>query len=144
MRKIFALLIFVCLILSSCSIDWNDEKDNKIAELEKQLKDDAFIKNQECAKLRKEVLSTLSTEYIEGMVKITDSFYSKKTNSCLYRAGLYKDVLEEGYFNDLISERIYDYFSNKNIVIYSNESQKIEYVTNEDFNKLEEKIKELK
>jgi hypothetical protein len=31
------LLIIPLILLSSCSIDWNDEKDKKIAELEKQV-----------------------------------------------------------------------------------------------------------
>ncbi len=37
MKKIFALLITLSLLLSSCSIDWNDEKDKKISGLEKQV-----------------------------------------------------------------------------------------------------------
>jgi len=44
-------------VLSSCSIDWNDEKDKKITELEnkveeiiKEKESDLFNKKQECKK----------------------------------------------------------------------------------------------
>lgn len=47
MKKL-TLLLIPLLLLSSCSIDWNDEKDTKIAELEKQIQDDTFKKNVEC------------------------------------------------------------------------------------------------
>jgi hypothetical protein len=50
------LLLIPLILLSSCTIDWNDEKDKKIAELEKQnieLKtkddDEIFRKNIECS-----------------------------------------------------------------------------------------------
>jgi hypothetical protein len=42
------LLLIPMILLSSCTIDWNDEKDTKIAELEKQVQDDTFKKKQEC------------------------------------------------------------------------------------------------
>ena len=51
------LLLIPLLFLSSCSIDWNDEKDKKIVELEKQVTelkekndDEIFKKNIECSK----------------------------------------------------------------------------------------------
>lgn len=34
--KTLTLLLIPLLFLSSCSIDWNDEKDTKVIELEKQ------------------------------------------------------------------------------------------------------------
>jgi hypothetical protein len=34
MKKILPILLTSLLLLSSCSIDWNDEKDKKISELE--------------------------------------------------------------------------------------------------------------
>jgi hypothetical protein len=42
------LLLIPLIFLSSCTIDWNDEKNKKIAELEKQIQNDKFKKNQEC------------------------------------------------------------------------------------------------
>lgn len=47
MRSLILLLIPLFL-LSSCSIDWNDEKDKKIAELQKQIQNDTFKKKDEC------------------------------------------------------------------------------------------------
>jgi protein involved in sex pheromone biosynthesis len=35
MKKYIPLLIIASILLSGCSIDWNDEKENKIVELEK-------------------------------------------------------------------------------------------------------------
>lgn len=49
--KFSLLLIPLLLFMTSCTIDWNDEKDKKIAELEKQVQDDIFNKKQECTKL---------------------------------------------------------------------------------------------
>lgn len=37
--KTLTLLLIPLLFLTSCTIDWNDEKDKKIAELEKQVQD---------------------------------------------------------------------------------------------------------
>lgn len=54
MKKL-ALLLIPLLLLSSCTIDWNGEKDTKIAELKKQIQelkeknnDALFQKNKEC------------------------------------------------------------------------------------------------
>ena len=56
MKKIFPILLISALLLSSCSIDWNDEKDKKISELEKQInqlseksKNDVFQKRNFCS-----------------------------------------------------------------------------------------------
>lgn len=48
------LLLIPLILLSSCTIDWNDEKDAKFAELEKQIQDDTFKKNMECSQLFEE------------------------------------------------------------------------------------------
>jgi hypothetical protein len=48
MRKLSLLLIPLLFFMTSCTIDWNDEKDAKIAELKKQIQDDTFKKNLEC------------------------------------------------------------------------------------------------
>lgn len=66
------LLLIPLILLSSCTIDWNDEKDKKIAELEKQIQDDIFKKKQECKK------TDFSTENLEKYEKI----YSRKFNTC--------------------------------------------------------------
>ena len=53
------LLLIPLILLSSCTIDWNDEKDAKIVGLEKQIQeiknDDSFKRNQECANLAPEL-----------------------------------------------------------------------------------------
>jgi uncharacterized membrane protein (DUF106 family) len=54
------LFLIPLLLLSSCTIDWNDEKDKKITELQKQVQelkeknnDELFKKNKECLLLKK-------------------------------------------------------------------------------------------
>ena len=49
------LLLIPLILLSSCTIDWTDEKDKKITELEKQVQDDTFKKNKECLLLKDKV-----------------------------------------------------------------------------------------
>jgi cytochrome c-type biogenesis protein CcmH/NrfG len=53
------LLLIPLILLSSCTIDWNDEKDAKIAVLEKQITelkekndDGLFKKNKECFQMK--------------------------------------------------------------------------------------------
>ena len=54
--KSLTLLIIPVILLSSCTIDWNDEKDKKIAELEKQIQTNVFQKKIECSKLNQKTL----------------------------------------------------------------------------------------
>jgi hypothetical protein len=86
--KLTPLLIPLLLFMTSCTIDWNDEKDAKIAELEKQVtemkeknEDDLFKKKQECLKLFQDSYWVwIYQEYKE--VK-TDIFYSNTINNCV-------------------------------------------------------------
>ena len=59
--KPLTLLLIPLLFLSSCTIDWKDEKDEKIAELEKQIQDDTFKKKQECIKIEPEMRKQLES-----------------------------------------------------------------------------------
>jgi len=72
MKKVL-LSIFLVLILSGCSIDWNDEKDQKIVELEKQvenLKKDQennfFKKKQECLQYKNDILKDLKEKELKA------------------------------------------------------------------------------
>lgn len=51
MKKLLPFILLAPLLLSACSIDWNDEKDIKIAELEKQVQDDLFEKKKDCGSM---------------------------------------------------------------------------------------------
>ena len=59
MKKLLPFILISSLLLSACSIDWNDEKDKKIAKLEKQIQDDLFKKKQECEKYQKSIQSEI-------------------------------------------------------------------------------------
>ena len=79
--KLTPILLIPLLFLSSCTIDWNDEKDKKITELEKQIQDDTFKKKQECLKYENTVKEKYNNDTNYYFSKI---FYSKKYDSCLY------------------------------------------------------------
>lgn len=55
MKKYIPILLVTSLLLSACSIDWNDEKDKKITELQAEIENDVFKKKQECQKYQEEV-----------------------------------------------------------------------------------------
>ncbi len=55
MKKLLPFILLTSLLLSACSIDWNDDKDKKIAKLERQIEDDSFSKKQECEKYKKNI-----------------------------------------------------------------------------------------
>lgn len=98
------LLLIPLLLLSSCTIDWSDEKDAKIAELEKQIQDDIFKKRQECFKYKEIV----KAEYADDLnYNFWNIYYSKKYDSCLYRISR----STPGDFDHII----YDYLSGKEI-----------------------------
>ena len=91
MKKI-GIIIFLSLliILSWCSIDFNDEKDNKITSLENKIKElkedkknDLFKKKQECIKYKDEMLK-FAKEYDSAIFALSEIFYSDITKSCYF------------------------------------------------------------
>ena len=102
MRSLTLLLIPI-LFLSSCSIDWNDEKDARIAELEKQIQDDTFKKKQECAKnsdTYKKLVDEKNTILNDFEYSFIETFYSREKNDCLW-------VLKEDYSYNNTSKTMY-------------------------------------
>jgi hypothetical protein len=88
--KSLTLLLIPLLLLSSCAIDWNDEKDKKIAELEKQIQDDSFKKKQECSKYIpilenkiKEKEKNLNVDGVFYNETINEVFYSPIKQTCI-------------------------------------------------------------
>ena len=80
--KLLLLLLIPVIPLSSCSIDWNDEKDAKIAELEKQIQDDTFQKKQECAKYIPTIENKIKTK--EKDLNIEKDFYNETISEVFY------------------------------------------------------------
>lgn len=97
MKSLTLLLIPLLFFMTWCSIDWNDEKDAKIAELEKQVTelqaqknkatDDIFEKNKECRNLEKEASIMIS----KGS-EVYSLFYSPVKKSCLVAYVTYEEV----------------------------------------------------
>ena len=89
MKKYIPILLVTSLLLSACSIDWNDEKDKKITELQAEIENDVFKKKQECQKYQEEVerriqksekeLNDIWDHYNET---INEIFYSKSKKTC--------------------------------------------------------------
>ena len=76
------LLLIPLILLSSCTIDWNDEKDTKIAELEKQVQDDIFEKKQECAKYIPLIEKKIKAK--EDDLNIENDYYHETINEVFY------------------------------------------------------------
>ena len=75
--KTFSLSILVVLVLvmlSWCSIDWNDEKAQRIIELETKLKDQSFEKNLKCQAL----FDGLKRKYYN----VYSVYYNEYMNTC--------------------------------------------------------------
>ena len=90
--KLTLLLIIPLILFSSCTIDWNDEKDKKIAGLEKQVTvlkeqndDESFKKKQECSNLAEEMLK-FAKNYNNNIYGLWEIFYSSTKNSCFFTA----------------------------------------------------------
>lgn len=121
------LLLIPLIFLSSCTIDWNDEKDAKITslnakieELSKKIEeqesatkkaqaDGLFKKKQECSEYTKQeaesVLEDVNWLYTDNF----EIFYSSKTNSCI--------KYMERHFKNFTTFRIDDILTNKNILL---------------------------
>jgi hypothetical protein len=74
--------------MTSCTIDWNDEKDKKIIELEKQIQDDTFKKKQECLKqkdsIERKINENNSINNTSIQYSFIEIFYSQTYNDCLW------------------------------------------------------------
>ena len=106
MKNLIFLLIPL-LFLSSCTIDWNDEKDKKIVELEKQnielkstIKTLSTSMAQDCWKNKEKI----ETQIVENSAvfqnrdykhieKLDEVFYSPLKNACLY--SVYTNELQD-------------------------------------------------
>jgi hypothetical protein len=120
------ILIIISLLLSACSIDWNDSKDKKITELEKQIidlkeknNDYLFQKKQECQKYASEMLN-LAKEYRSEIYELEEIFYSPLEKSCFFiwkewiaSRNLF-DYLGRKYIAGYARDRCFDLYNDKN------------------------------
>lgn len=108
MKKYIPFLLIASIFLSACSIDWNGEKDKKIAELEKQIRDISFEKQKECGNLQNAAQEQISKN---SDAEVTMIFYSPKRNSCLFTSGyIYKQIaqmqIHDFYTKEVIHQEI--------------------------------------
>jgi hypothetical protein len=122
------LLLIPLLFLSSCTIDWNDEKDKKITELEKQVvaqkeevktikSDEGFKKKQECANYKEEMLEDINNPtYTRYKLdpELNEIFYSPKRKSCIY---VYENFPIEDCLNLDLPHEEYIKFCTKDVSI---------------------------
>lgn len=87
MKKYIPLLLITSLLLSSCSIDWNDEKDKRIAELEEKIAEIKSSKDLELEKFEFEKQKRVDN-FREECIKLRDKASDqilKFLNSCTYK-----------------------------------------------------------
>lgn len=95
MKKYLALGLISSLLLTSCSVDWNDAKEKKIGELERQIVNNNLNLQEKCSKKTKEYFDSQWFNSKDGdiyenhynnylgkcFIKITSSSYSEKDKS---------------------------------------------------------------
>lgn len=156
MKKLLVIGMIVLFNLTSCSIDWNNEKDTKISELEKQIteikkekpEENLFKKKQECLKLTNSLIERTQEIWIEfaslWKYSFEQVFYSPIKDNCLWVR-----ISTNEYKNWWYSTRksLYevwnDSWSSKSIYWCSDYFNPWEK-RNNDCDKLEEEIKKLK
>lgn len=99
------LLLIPLLLLSSCTIDWNDEKDAKIASLNSKI----------------EELNGKITEQKEEMKKVKDDEIFKKQQECQKYLGKMTESDDLKDFNWVLTNRIF-YSKIKNACIYQSKT----------------------
>ena len=82
MKKLLLIILISNYLLSSCSVDWNDGKDKRIAELEKTIQDDTFQKNKECIEYYEKNRESLYWE--NSHISTVSLWFSKELSSCFY------------------------------------------------------------
>jgi hypothetical protein len=130
MKKIIIsiLLILTVSFLSWCSIDWNNGKDKKIIELEKQVSEikkekenDLFKKNIECNKLENEIKSFATNFYWEE-IQIKNIFYSPKRKSCLFSVFVVRSNFDNKIYildiMDILSKESIYWIDSKELFLY--------------------------
>ncbi len=119
MKKVL-VLASIFFLLSSCSIDWNDKKDKKIEQLEKQIKSYNLesqkleFEKQKYEEEKKEVYRKECLEKKENDIKELEDF----TNTCVNEwwntidfclnspAGkIFKEVLNDNYITNCINKK---------------------------------------
>lgn len=124
MKKYLSIILILSItILAWCSIDRNNEKENKITELENKIKtidnnnnkNDIFEKNKECSMLEKEIILEAERYYWWKIYRIKEIIYSSILKSCLYK-------IEISYtWYNIKDFDLKDYFWKKLIITSSDE-----------------------
>lgn len=97
MNKLFAFILASTILLTSCSVDWDDVKDKKITELERQVAElknatstgmILFEKQTRCGALTPEIqtrVDSINKEYASlGKFSLGGVFYSPIKDACLW------------------------------------------------------------
>ncbi|MDD5376920.1 MAG: hypothetical protein PHH16_02260 [Candidatus Gracilibacteria bacterium] len=146
MKHPLALGLLISLLLTSCSVDWNDVKEKKIGELEKQVmemkkdkEDDLFKKKQECAKYKDNVMKTSDGGNLQEL------FYSPERHSCIMLLSVFPEdkILFTQLKDYLTGETILDNY-NYNCKYTSTDTEDYKKQCPKDAEKFSNKIEELK
>ncbi len=143
----FTLLLIPMILLSSCTIDWNDEKDAKIVELNQKIEDqkeeikktkddELFKKNKECANYKTSMFEDINNPtYTRYKLdpELNEIFYSAKRKSCIY---VYENFMTESCLNLNLPNEDYIKYCTKEISVVDFLTKEILFV--EDYNRREQ------
>lgn len=138
--KSFAPLLIPLLFLSSCSIDWNDEKDVKIAELEKQLVESNQANKEKCSEVAERKFTQWKNDNESALEKgfwnkaysssDYNNYYNIKLNKCLI--SIRETIIYKERDEIDSNEFLIDLFENKDVwsfVTYSTKDEKDKIVS---------------
>ncbi len=112
-----AVLTLSSFFLASCSIDWGNEKDSRILELERKVSNEVFEKTKECFSYKEKMLSQLnqntniySNRDYKHLEVLKEIFYSPIIKSCIYTTSVEEN--QDGNFCKFYKS--YNFFSVNN------------------------------
>ena len=145
--KTLTLLLIPLLFLTSCTIDWNDEKDKKITELNQKFEeqkeeirrtqdDGIFKKKKECSEYENKMMEDINNPtYTRHKLdpELNEIFYSPIRKSCIY---IYETFPIESCLNSNLPNEEYIKYCTKEISVVDFLSKEILFVEN--YNKREQ------
>lgn len=108
MKKLLPLLLATSLLLSACSIDWDDKKVVPVENVSKPVElEDIFKKKQECLKYKDEIQKIyrdVTQHFWTEDTKIEEIFYSPNWNSCYWIISSYSLWVDEEF--DTLTKKV--------------------------------------
>ena len=132
--KPFTLLLVPLLFLSSCSIDWNDEKDKEITKLKEKILESNISNQEKCSEVAGKKFIQWKNDSENALLKgFWDKAYSSSDYNNFYNISLNKcfiSIQETIFYKERdeidVNEFLIDVFENKDVGFFSSYSTKDE------------------